>query len=147
MRFSIFLTCATLAVGINALALPKVTLEGENGIIVEDDGSTKIDGETGITVNSQGQTTNLGGSAGITITPDASKPATGAAKGNKTTGATGTETNANKPKGTGNTDGLIALLGALQGTQNAGAAKKNGTPPRQLPKPPTITMVLPDWLP
>lgn len=33
MRFSLFLTCAALAVGINALALPKVTLEGENGII------------------------------------------------------------------------------------------------------------------
>jgi hypothetical protein len=46
---------------------------------VEDDGSTKIDGETGITTNAQGQTTNVGGSAGITIGNPAPAKAEGAA--------------------------------------------------------------------
>jgi hypothetical protein len=46
---------------------------------VEDDGSTKIDGETGITTNAQGQTTNIGGSAGITIGNPTPAKAEGAA--------------------------------------------------------------------
>ena len=59
-----------------------------NGILtksVNDDGSTNIDGETGITTNAQGQTTNVGGSGGITIIPNEN---TGT-EGNKTTTAAG----------------------------------------------------------
>jgi hypothetical protein len=46
---------------------------------VEDNGATKIDGETGITTNAQGQTTNLGGSGGITIGNPTPAKAEGAA--------------------------------------------------------------------
>ena len=96
-------------------------------LLVNDDGSTNIDDETGITTNAQGQTTNVGGGTGITITPSAN---TGA-KGNKTTTANGASgnrtTSATKPKGTGGgIDELTALLNALSGGGNA-APKINGT--------------------
>ncbi|KAF4629380.1 hypothetical protein G7Y89_g8766 [Cudoniella acicularis] len=131
MKLTFFLTCALFAIGLNAYALPKTILEGENGIIVEDDGNTKIDGETGITTNAQGQTTNIGGGSGITLTPSSNGAAS--AKGNKTSGAAaeGSTTNGNgaKTNGTG-ADGLIALLGALGGTSSS---KKNGTTGQELP--------------
>lgn len=94
---------------------------------VNDDGSTNIDGETGITTNAQGQTTNVGGSGGITIIPNEN---TGT-KGNKNTTAAGASgnrtTSATKPKGTGSgVSDLTALLNALSGEGGA-APKINGT--------------------
>jgi hypothetical protein len=94
---------------------------------VDDDGSTNIDGETGITTNAQGQTTNVGGSGGISITSSANTRA----KGNKNTTAVGESgnrtTSATKPKGTGSgVSDLTALLNALSGEGGA-APKINGT--------------------
>jgi hypothetical protein len=150
MKVLLYLVAA-VTIQAYALPYPKVILEGENGITgmlssrlhsryhslhfsnphihspplnsisVNDDGSTSIDGETGITTNSAGQTTNVGGSSGITIGEPAvasnSTKGTGTAgginvgsKGNKTSSA-----GSAKSTGSGGADGLAALIGALEG--------------------------------
>ena len=88
---------------------------------MNDDGSTQVGGESGITTNPQGQTTKVGGSSGITII----KSGTNSRGGNQRTGSKGNSTASGaKPKGTGNTEDLAALIGALQG---ASSGSKNGT--------------------
>jgi len=106
---------------------------------VNDDGSTKIDGETGITTSAQGQTTNLGGDAGIIIMPsapdltkgpkNATTPATTNGSKNSMTSAdalTGQASGSMKNSTSSGADGLTALIGALQDA-SSGSTKKNGT--------------------
>lgn len=138
-----------LAATIQAYALPnpKVILEGENGIagppplppfpllatlhqltpLVNDDGSTSIDGETGITTNSAGQTTNVGGPSGITIGESPAANSTVGAKGTGTAGGKkgNLTSSAGSAKGTGGAAGLAALIGALEGVSQGGNTNSN----------------------
>lgn len=108
---------------------PQNSSQLTNPAPVNDDGSTSIDGETGITTNAAGQTTNVGGSGGITI----GEPAA-AAKSNSTTKGTGTSggkkgnstSSAGTAKGSGGAAGLAALIGALQGASGSGNTSSSG---------------------
>lgn len=144
MKIQSITTLVLVSLGFQALALPTVQVGSkETGItsisthlmskfhhfkltipLANPDGSKSIGGPNGITTNAQGQTTNVGGSGGITIIPSASNTTAEAPKSQP------------KPKGNSNsTDALTALLGAAQGKNSTGtnitkggeAVKVNGT--------------------